>query len=311
MSAFFRYAVVLAWGVAIGLCVNAPIVRETVAKLAATDKNDILIDDASARPRPEAAAIAVDPAGARRVDEDLDNLITKRIGTLDPVDTRRVDEELEYLIAKRIGTLDGWRAFLAAHESGAYAQSAKAQIDKLSLLATAPEPAAVEASDRVSPEAKVESEPARPAPPLEAAALPLDEVCNHERDCPGRSRSNPSSGETAPVANKTEPGAPGPQVASLKDGLAAAAAQLNSSAKDGADQGSKRRATALRRGTTVSSHIIPRPPERPCGSGFECRSTTQTLPPILLALLGVKTRHSTGAFGSSPADARPNGSRGR
>jgi len=38
------------------------------------------------------------------------------------------EEELEYSVAKRLASLDGWRAFLAAHPNGAYAQSARAEI---------------------------------------------------------------------------------------------------------------------------------------------------------------------------------------
>ena len=35
---------------------------------------------------------------------------------------------LEYIVAKRVASLEGWRAFLAAHPSGAYAQSARAEV---------------------------------------------------------------------------------------------------------------------------------------------------------------------------------------
>jgi len=41
-----------------------------------------------------------------------------------------MDEELDYMVAKRLASLEGWRAFLAAHANGAYAQSARAEIEK-------------------------------------------------------------------------------------------------------------------------------------------------------------------------------------
>src|SRR5271166_3019265 len=83
MSALFKYAIVLASGFAIGAYVHGPIGLEQVAKLAQTDGLDIVISNTVAHLRPEAAAIVVDPADARRVDEDLDYLIAKRIGTLE------------------------------------------------------------------------------------------------------------------------------------------------------------------------------------------------------------------------------------
>ena len=42
-----------------------------------------------------------------------------------------VNEELDYRIAQRIGTLDRWRAFLATHGKGPYAQAAKGEIERL------------------------------------------------------------------------------------------------------------------------------------------------------------------------------------
>ena len=41
-----------------------------------------------------------------------------------------IDEQLDYLAAKRLGSLAGWRAFLAAHASGAYAQFATAEVER-------------------------------------------------------------------------------------------------------------------------------------------------------------------------------------
>src|SRR5262249_6918661 len=41
-----------------------------------------------------------------------------------------MDEELDYLAAKRRGSLAGWRAFLTTHATGAYAQFAKAEVER-------------------------------------------------------------------------------------------------------------------------------------------------------------------------------------
>jgi hypothetical protein len=34
------------------------------------------------------------------------------------------------MVAKRLASLEGWRAFLAAHGNGAYAQSARAEVER-------------------------------------------------------------------------------------------------------------------------------------------------------------------------------------
>ena len=47
-----------------------------------------------------------------------------------PASPASMDEELDYMVAKRLASLEGWRAFLAAHANGAYAQSARAEIEK-------------------------------------------------------------------------------------------------------------------------------------------------------------------------------------
>jgi hypothetical protein len=45
-----------------------------------------------------------------------------------PASPASIDEELDYMVAKRLASLDGWRAFLDAHPSGAYARSARAEV---------------------------------------------------------------------------------------------------------------------------------------------------------------------------------------
>ena len=53
------------------------------------------------------------------------------IAPVDAAAKADIDEELDYLDAKRIGSLGGWQAFLTAHRSGFYAQSARAEVEKL------------------------------------------------------------------------------------------------------------------------------------------------------------------------------------
>ena len=108
MSAPFKYAFVLALGLAFGFCIHAPPNLEEVAKLARLDEIYVIVNKAVARLKPQAAVFAVDPAGAARVTEDLD-----------------------YRIAKRIGSVEGWRSFLAVHGSGVHAQTATAEVDRL------------------------------------------------------------------------------------------------------------------------------------------------------------------------------------
>lgn len=47
-----------------------------------------------------------------------------------PASPASMDEELDYMVAKRLASLEGWRAFFAAHPNGAYALSARAEIEK-------------------------------------------------------------------------------------------------------------------------------------------------------------------------------------
>ena len=99
MSAPFKYAFVLALGLAFGFCIHAP---------PNLDEINIILNKAVARLKSQAAVFAVDPADAARVAEDLD-----------------------YRIAKRIGSVEGWRSFLAVHGSGVHAQTATAEVDRL------------------------------------------------------------------------------------------------------------------------------------------------------------------------------------
>jgi hypothetical protein len=66
--------------------------------------------------------------------EDLVPLPADRNAAVTPIELASpaapasIDEELDYIVAKRLASLEGWRAFLDAHPSGAYAQSAGAEV---------------------------------------------------------------------------------------------------------------------------------------------------------------------------------------
>ena len=153
MSAPFKYAFVLALGLAFGFCIHAPPNLEEVAKLARLDEINVILNKAVARLRPQAAVFAVDPAGAARVSEDLD-----------------------YRIAERIGSVEGWRSFLAVHGSGVHAQTATAEVDRL-LSEQASGQATAKVSNDTSLGAKAASDTVRAAPlssGTEVAALTPD-----------------------------------------------------------------------------------------------------------------------------------------
>jgi hypothetical protein len=154
MSAPFKYAFVLALGLAFGFWIHAPPNLEEIAKLAWLDEINVLINKAVARLKPQAAVFAVDPAGAARVTEDLD-----------------------YRIAERIGSVAGWRSFLAVHGSGVHAQTATGEVQRLLLSEQASAQTTAKVSNETSLDAKAASDTVRPAPLLsgtEVAALTPD-----------------------------------------------------------------------------------------------------------------------------------------
>ena len=108
MRELFKYAIVLSFGVAVGSYLHGSPSLEGVGKLKWFDEINVIINKAFVPRKPEAAFAPVDPAAA----------------TL-------IDEELDYRVAQRIGSLEGWRSFLAAHGKSAYAQSARAEVEKL------------------------------------------------------------------------------------------------------------------------------------------------------------------------------------
>lgn len=146
MKGFFKYAIVLSLGLAVGFIVSRPLNLEDVTELKWLDQTNIIVTRARAfvSAKSEADVVPIDRAAATLVDEDLD-----------------------YRIAQRIGSLEGWRSFLAAHESGAHAQSARAEAQVFA--GKAPTQTTAEVSDSVSTETKVVSEVAPSAPPSPAA----------------------------------------------------------------------------------------------------------------------------------------------
>ncbi len=92
MRGLLKYAFVLALGVAIGAYVLGPLNFEN-----------------------------------RVPDNSGENAPTGRSEPSSPV-TPSVDEALDYTVARQFASLAGWRAFLAAHPNGAYAQSARAEV---------------------------------------------------------------------------------------------------------------------------------------------------------------------------------------
>ena len=103
----------------------------------------------------------------------------RRTSKLSGTAAASVDEELDYMVARRLGSLEGWSAFLAAHGSGAYAPSARAEVERLLLAQKASAPPAAEVSNGVSPDTETESKavrPAQPSPGTQVAALAPDEV---------------------------------------------------------------------------------------------------------------------------------------
>jgi hypothetical protein len=141
MSAPFKYAFVLALGLAFGFWIHAPPNLEEIAKLAWLDEINVIINKAVARLKPQAAVFAVDPVGAARVTEDLD-----------------------YRIAQRIGSVEGWRSFLAVHRGGVHAQTATGEVERLLLSEQASAQTTAKVSNETSLGAKAASDPVRPAP---------------------------------------------------------------------------------------------------------------------------------------------------
>jgi hypothetical protein len=141
MGAPFKYAFVLALGLAFGFCIHAPPNLEEIARLARLDQINVLINSAVVRLKPQAAVFAADPVSAARVAEDLD-----------------------YRIAERIGSVAGWQSFLAVHGSGVHAKTATGEVERLLLSEQASAQTTAKASNEASLGTKAASDPVRPSP---------------------------------------------------------------------------------------------------------------------------------------------------
>ncbi len=216
MKALFRFAIALALALAVGLYVRGQLNLENVARLKWIDEISVAIKDALASAKPKAAFAPVDSAAAALVDEELD-----------------------YRIAQRIGSLEGWRTFLAAHGGGVYAQSARAEVEKLLAPGKVSAPSAAEVSNGASAGAKLESEgvgspPASRQTQVEkslaaakAPAPPAAEVSNGAstgaKDGSEGAGSPPPSRQTQ-VEKSLAPGkAPAPPAAEVSNGASAGA----------------------------------------------------------------------------------------
>jgi hypothetical protein len=329
VKAFFKYAIVLSLGLAVGFIVNGPLNLEDVAKLKWLDQISVIINKAFVPAK--ADVVPIDPAAAALVDEELD-----------------------YRIAQRIESLEGWRSFLAAHGSGAHAQSARAEAQVLAGKApaeaaaevlnsastdakaasevvpsappspgtevaalAAPAEAAAEVSNSASTDAKAASEVV-PSPGTEVAALATDEICNRDGDRLEQLRGSPTSDEAARFANELRCEKLRPQLVALMESFgyaapAQAAAPPIPPVKDGSTLGPKWRATgppSRMRWTASSRSLQPRRHANGCAFKSACLWRAATLPPILLALIGARPKNSS-AFGHTLAHARTNDLRGR
>ena len=169
----------------------APLNLVEVAKLRWLDDINVILNKSLASAKPEVGVSAVDPVAAANVDEDVD-----------------------YRIAQRTKSTEGWRSFLAAHPDGPHAQSARAELDKLTPAGTPPAPAAAQAplpvaaqaADVRSLDTKAPSEaasPAQPSPPSEVTKLATDEICKRDEDRLQRLSNSPDKRRSDAVPDRT------------------------------------------------------------------------------------------------------------
>ena len=148
------------------------------------------------------------------------------IAPVDSAAKATIDEELDYLVAKRIGSLGGWQAFLTAHGSGFYAQSARAEVEKLLHAEKTPGPVAAEVSNSASPDviaAIGAQRPAEPSAGLQVVTPTQDEICRRDEERLERLRKSPSSDAVARYANELGCATLRPQLLRLVESLGSAA----------------------------------------------------------------------------------------
>jgi hypothetical protein len=206
MRGLLKYAFVLIFGIAIGGYIGlGPFSLDAPAP--------------SSAERSQAVA-PIKPAASESVDQEVDSMIAARLaspaaaGPAEHALSASIDEDLDYMVAKRLASLERWRAFLAAHGSGPYAQSARAEIDRLlrAESALAPRDAQVSDGEASHPSATtdspdlVSSNHGQTAPAMTGTAASTDG--SQDAKLP-----NETARPTTPFAGAD--GAPGTQLAAL------------------------------------------------------------------------------------------------
>jgi hypothetical protein len=214
MSAPFKYAFVLALGLAFGFWIHAPPNLEEIAKLAWLDEINVIINKAVASLKPQAAVFTVDPAGAARVAEDLDYRIAERIGSVEQASAQTTAKVSNEASLGTKATSDPVRP--APLSSGTEVAALTPESGVGSLGHETPVTAA-EVSYGVSSDAKAESEALQPAPPssgMQIATPTPDENCKRDGDRLTQLRSSP----TSDVARASKPTSGTHRTASLLKG---------------------------------------------------------------------------------------------
>jgi hypothetical protein len=271
MKVLFKYGLAVALGIGVGTYLQRPVSFEEIGNLNWRDEAEFVIDKIFAPEMPKAAVASFDATAAEQVDEDLD-----------------------YRITQRLATLDGWRAFLAAHGNGAHAETAKAEIDKLTGAAEGPagNPAETARSASGSGDAA-----ATDPTPQEASAAPGATALPSSGTDPATQASN---------ENAADPSSAPTAATDAKEALAP------DSPVDDSDllPPTKSRATSSKLRSLAGGPLPPRRPTIGCGNKSDCARKALPLPPILLALFSMKPKH-VGSPERTPADARASGLPGR
>ena len=186
-----------------------------------------------------------------------------------PVDpAAKAEEELDYLVAKRIGSLREWQAFLTAHGSGFYAQSARAEVERLLHAEKTPGPVAAEVSNSASPSvtAAIGAErPAEPSAGLQVVTPTQDEICRRDEERLERLRNGRSSEEAVRFANELGCERLRPQLLGLMETLgmapAPAAAEVSNSVSPDAKPASEAARPAA---PSPGSEVVPSAPDEIC-----------------------------------------------
>jgi hypothetical protein len=335
MKAFFSYAIILSLGLAVGFIVKGPLNLEDVATFKWLDEITAILNKAFVPAKPAADVVLIDPAAAALIDEDLDYRIAQRIGSLEgwrsflaahgsSTHAQSAREEAQVLAGKapaqvvaEVSNGASTDAKAANEIVGSPPPSAETEVAEAQVLAGEP-PVTAEVSNGpfTDPKAGTEAGPSvPPSPGTEVAALGPDEICNHEGDRLERLRNSPTSDEAARFANELGCEKLRPQLLGLMESLGYAipaqpSAPPNPSAKVGSTFSPATTPASRTRWSASSRGIQPRRHANRCAFKSVCFSKASSLPPILLALLGVRPKNSS-AFGHTLAHARPNDLRGR